>query len=50
MALVGLAAPAMAQDAKAAGEKVCAEQKCAVCHSVAGKGNAKGPWTTSAPS
>jgi mono/diheme cytochrome c family protein len=43
MALAGLAAPAMAQDAKAAGEKIYAEQKCAVCHSVAGKGNAKGP-------
>ena len=40
---VGLAVPALAQDAKATGEKVYAEQKCAVCHSVAGKGNAKGP-------
>ena len=43
MALVGLAAPAMAQEAKAAGEKVYAEQKCSVCHAIAGKGNAKGP-------
>ena len=40
---LGLAVPAMAQDAKAAGEKVYAEQKCSVCHSIAGKGNAKGP-------
>ncbi|MEO8257295.1 MAG: cytochrome c [Acidobacteriota bacterium] len=40
---VGLAVPALAQDAKATGEKVYAEQKCAVCHSLAGKGNAKGP-------
>ncbi len=40
---VGLAAPALAQDARAAGEKVYAEQKCSVCHAVAGKGNAKGP-------
>lgn len=27
----------------ARGEKVYAEQKCAVCHSIAGKGNPKGP-------
>ena len=40
---VGLAVPALAQDAKATGEKVYAEQKCSVCHAVAGKGNAKGP-------
>ena len=40
---VGLAVPALAQDAKAAGEKVYAEQKCSVCHALAGKGNAKGP-------
>ena len=37
------AASAAAQDAKAAGEKVLREQKCSVCHSIAGKGNAKGP-------
>jgi mono/diheme cytochrome c family protein len=43
MALAGLAGPVLAQDAKAPGEKVYTEQKCAVCHSVAGKGNAKGP-------
>ena len=39
----GLAAPGLAQDAKATGEKVYAEQKCSVCHALAGKGNAKGP-------
>jgi mono/diheme cytochrome c family protein len=39
---IGLAVPVMAQDAKAAGEKVYAEQKCSICHSIAGKGNAKG--------
>jgi len=27
----------------AAGEKVYADQKCSVCHSIAGKGNKKGP-------
>ena len=32
---------ASAQDT-AAGAKVYADQKCAVCHSIAGKGNAKG--------
>ena len=35
------ATPAMAQDT-AKGEKVYAAQKCSVCHSIAGKGNAKG--------
>jgi mono/diheme cytochrome c family protein len=40
---VYLASPVMAQDAKASGERVYAEQKCSVCHSIAGKGNAKGP-------
>jgi mono/diheme cytochrome c family protein len=39
---VGWAAAVEAQDA-AQGEKVYADQKCAVCHSIAGKGNAKGP-------
>jgi mono/diheme cytochrome c family protein len=37
------AALAATQDAKVQGEKVFADQKCALCHSVAGKGNAKGP-------
>ena len=36
-------APAAASDAKAAGEKVFTEQKCAMCHSVGVKGNKKGP-------
>jgi mono/diheme cytochrome c family protein len=34
---------AVAQDAKAVGEKVYTEQKCSICHSLSGKGNAKGP-------
>jgi mono/diheme cytochrome c family protein len=37
-----ITAAASAQDA-AAGAKVFADQKCSLCHSVAGKGNAKGP-------
>ena len=42
-ALAGLTAgTARAQDA-AAGAKVFADQKCSVCHSIGGKGNAKGP-------
>lgn len=36
------AAAAEAQDA-AAGAKVFTDQKCNLCHSIAGKGNAKGP-------
>ena len=36
----GLAA---AQDAKAKGEKLFTDQKCSLCHAIAGKGNAKGP-------
>ena len=39
---VGVAASAAAHD-KAKGEKVFADQKCSLCHSIAGKGNAKGP-------
>ena len=35
------AGTAVAQDA-AAGAKVYADQKCSLCHSIAGKGNAKG--------
>jgi mono/diheme cytochrome c family protein len=35
---------AAAQDAKIAqGEKVYADQKCALCHSIGDKGNKKGP-------
>jgi mono/diheme cytochrome c family protein len=43
--LVGLAAPAFAQDPAAItrGEQVFAAQKCTVCHMVAGKGNKNGP-------
>jgi mono/diheme cytochrome c family protein len=37
------AATAAAQDAKAQGEKVFADQKCTLCHSIGGKGNSKGP-------
>ena len=43
-ALTVFAGTAAAQDAKVAkGEKVFADQKCSLCHSIAGKGNAKGP-------
>jgi mono/diheme cytochrome c family protein len=35
-------APAFAQDL-AKGAQVYADQKCSVCHAIAGKGNAKGP-------
>ena len=38
---LAVASTAGAQD-KAKGEKVFADQKCTLCHSVAGKGNAKG--------
>jgi mono/diheme cytochrome c family protein len=37
------AGSASAQDLKAKGEKVFADQKCSTCHSIAGKGNVKGP-------
>ena len=41
---VGLAAGAAAQDAKVVqGEKLFADQKCTLCHSVGDKGNKKGP-------
>jgi mono/diheme cytochrome c family protein len=43
MLCLGLAAAAAAQDAKVPkGQQVFAEQKCSLCHSIAGKGNAKG--------
>lgn len=32
-----------AQDLVARGQKVYVDRKCAVCHSIAGKGNKKGP-------
>ena len=41
---VGLATTASAQDAKVAkGEKIFADQKCSLCHSIGDKGNKKGP-------
>jgi mono/diheme cytochrome c family protein len=40
---VTAAASAAAQDAKTQGAKVFADQKCALCHSINGKGNPKGP-------
>ena len=41
---LGLAATASAQDAKVArGEKLFADQKCTLCHSIGVKGNKKGP-------
>jgi len=43
-ALVFAAAVAFGQDAKVErGKAVYAEQKCKLCHSIAGEGNAKGP-------
>jgi|ERR1044071_630541 mono/diheme cytochrome c family protein len=40
---IGAAATASAQDAKVAkGQQVYADQKCSLCHAIAGKGNAKG--------
>jgi mono/diheme cytochrome c family protein len=39
------AAPAVAQD-HAAGKKVYADNKCSVCHSIAGVGNKKYPLDT----
>ena len=42
--VVALAATAAAQDAKVAkGEKLYADQKCSLCHSIGDKGNKKGP-------
>ncbi len=40
---VGAAVASPAQDLKARGEKIFTDQKCTLCHSVAGKGNPKGP-------
>jgi mono/diheme cytochrome c family protein len=44
-ALIGIAAPAFAQSPAAIekGVTIFTAQKCALCHSVAGKGNPKGP-------
>ncbi len=40
---LSVAAAAGAQDLKAQGQKIFTDQKCTLCHSVAGKGNVKGP-------
>lgn len=40
---LSMVAPAVAQDLKAKGAQIFVDQKCALCHSVAGKGNVKGP-------
>jgi mono/diheme cytochrome c family protein len=42
-ALALTAVSAQAQDAKAKGEKIYTDQKCSLCHSIGGHGNAKGP-------
>jgi mono/diheme cytochrome c family protein len=44
-AVVALGAPCLAQDATKVerGKAVYTEQKCKMCHSIAGEGNAKGP-------
>lgn len=42
IAAFGIASAAGAQDS-ATGAKVFADQKCSLCHSIAGKGNTKGP-------
>jgi mono/diheme cytochrome c family protein len=41
--LLVVATSAGAQDLKAKGEKLFVDQKCTLCHSIAGKGNTKGP-------
>ncbi len=40
---LGIAATATAQNKVAQGEKLFADQKCTLCHSVGDKGNKKGP-------
>ena len=41
--IIGFARVSAAQDTTAAGQTVYTAQKCALCHSIAGKGNGKGP-------
>lgn len=41
--MLALAIPVSAQDVRARGEAVYTAQRCALCHAVGGKGNAKGP-------
>ena len=43
IALAMLTAGAASAQDVAAGAKVFADQKCSLCHSIAGKGNTKGP-------
>jgi mono/diheme cytochrome c family protein len=44
VAIAAFAGSALAQDAKVErGKAVYTEQKCKMCHSIAGEGNAKGP-------
>jgi mono/diheme cytochrome c family protein len=40
--LLALSSVASAQDLVQKGQQVFADQKCSMCHSIAGKGNAKG--------
>ena len=42
-AFITASATAQEKSSAAHGEKVYVAQKCSICHSVAGKGNAKGP-------
>jgi mono/diheme cytochrome c family protein len=42
--VLGTCSLALAQDAKVArGQKLFTDQKCSLCHSIGGHGNAKGP-------
>jgi mono/diheme cytochrome c family protein len=44
MLIAASSAPVFAQDAKVQhGQKVYTDQKCSLCHSIGGHGNAKGP-------
>jgi mono/diheme cytochrome c family protein len=43
LSMLAIGVPALAQSQVERGAKVFADQKCSLCHSVAGKGNAKGP-------
>src|SRR5689334_6923709 len=42
MLCLSVAGSAAAQDLKAKGAQIFVDQKCTLCHSIAGKGNAKG--------
>jgi mono/diheme cytochrome c family protein len=45
-AIMLVASAAVAQDNVATGAQVYVDQKCSMCHSIAGKGNVKGPLDT----